>query len=141
MNWSNLFSKQENLINHKTKELTEFSIDLGNLKTQLKEQFESLYTIASQTDESFIGAVKAQEAKQNKGLENLEKRLLRAQKRKLSDILNRITDIQNDLFPNQSLQERQTNFSEFYLENGESLIPMIINQLKPLENKFDVITL
>lgn len=141
LNWSNLFSKQENLINHKTKELTEFSIDLGNLKTQLKEQFESLYTIASQTDESFIGAVKAQEAKQNKGLENLEKRLLRAQKRKLSDILNRITDIQNDLFPNQSLQERQTNFSEFYLENGESLIPMIINQLKPLENKFDVITL
>ena len=140
LNWSDLFSKQENLINKKTKELSEFSINLENLKTQLKSQFDSLYKIASQTDESFIGAVKAQEAKQNKGLENLEKRLLRAQKRKLSDILNRITDLQNELFPNQSLQERQTNFSEFYLENGENLIPMIINQLKPLENKFDVIT-
>ena len=33
------------------------------------------------------------------------------------------------------------NFSEFYLENGENLIPMIINQLKPLENKFEVIIL
>ena len=141
LNWSVLFSTQENLINKKTKELSEFSIDLENLKIQLKEQFETLYKIASQTDESFIGAVKAQEAKQNKGLENLEKRLLRAQKRKLSDILNRITDLQNELFPNQSLQERQANFSEFYLENGESLIPMIINQLKPLENKFNIITL
>ena len=141
LTWSDLFSKQDRLINKKTKELSEFTIDLTNLKKQLKEQFENLYKIASQTDESFIGAVKAQEAKQNKGLENLEKRLLRAQKRTLSDILNRICELQNELFPNQSLQERQANFSEFYLENGESLIPMIINQLKPLENKFDVITL
>ena len=141
LTWSDLFSKQDSLINKKTKELSEFTIDLANLKKQLQEQFENLYEIASQTDESFIGAVKAQEAKQNKGLENLEKRLLRAQKRKLSDILNRISELQNELFPNRSLQERQANFSEFYLENGESLIPMIINQLKPLENKFDVITL
>ena len=141
LTWSDLFSKQDSLINKKTKELSEFTIDLANLKKQLQEQFENLYKIASQTHESFIGAVKAQEAKQNKGLENLEKRLLRAQKRTLSDILNRICELQNELFPNQSLQERQANFSEFYLENDESLIPMIINQLKPLENKFDVITL
>lgn len=111
------------------------------MKQQLKLQFENLYSLASQTDESFLGAVKAQEAKQTKGLENLQKRLLKAQKRKLSEILHRITDLQNELFPNQSLQERQANFSEFYLENGENLIPMIINQLKPLENKFEVIIL
>ena len=141
LTWSDLFSKQDRLINKKTKELSEITIDLANLKKQLQVQFENLYEIASQTDESFMGAVKAQEAKQNKGLENLEKRLLRAQKRKLSDILNRISELQNELFPNQSLQERQANFSEFYLENGKSLIPIIINQLKPLENKFDVITL
>ncbi|MCK8141259.1 bacillithiol biosynthesis cysteine-adding enzyme BshC [Flavobacterium sp. I-SCBP12n] len=141
LKWSDLFSKQDSLINNKTKELSEISIDLANLKKQLQEQFESLYKIATKTDESFIGAVKAQEAKQNKGLENLEKRLLRAQKRKLNDVLQRIIDLQNDLFPNLSLQERQTNFSEFYLENGENLIPMIINQLKPLQNKFEVIVL
>ena len=141
LSWHDLFSKQEDLINKKTKQLTEFSIDLDNLKIQLKDQFKDLYTVATKTDESFMGAVKAQEAKQIKGLENLEKRLLRAQKKKLSDILDRITNLQNDLFPNHSLQERQANFSEFYLENGESLIPMIIKQLKPLENQFEVITL
>ncbi|MEM8521657.1 bacillithiol biosynthesis cysteine-adding enzyme BshC [Flavobacterium sp. PL12] len=140
LSWHDLFSKQEDLINKKTKQLTEFSINLENLKIQLKDQFKDLYTVATKTDESFMGAVKAQEAKQIKGLENLEKRLLRAQKKKLSDILDRITNLQNDLFPNQSLQERQANFSEFYLENGESLIPMIIKQLKPLENQFEVIT-
>ncbi|MFV8344168.1 bacillithiol biosynthesis cysteine-adding enzyme BshC [Flavobacterium sp. XS2P39] len=141
LNWNDLFSKQEDLVNTKTKQLSEFPIDLTNLKKQLQEQFQTLYEIANKTDDSFIGAVKAQEVKQTKGLENLEKRLLKAQKRKLSDILQRITDLQNELFPNQSLQERQANFSEFYLENGESLIPALIKQLKPLQSNFEIITL
>jgi hypothetical protein len=80
------------------------------------------------------------QVKQTKGLDNLEKRLLKAQKRKLSDILERITDLQNELFP-KSLQERQANFSEFYLENGSNLIPSVIDTLKPLEQNFNVITL
>jgi len=141
LSWKDLFSKQAELLNNKTKQLSEFPIDLSAMKEQLQKQYISLYEIANHTDESFIGAVKAQEVKQTKGLENLEKRLLKAQKRKLSDVLQRITDLQNDLFPNESLQERQANFSEFYLENGADLIPMIINKLKPLEQNFDIILL
>jgi uncharacterized protein YllA (UPF0747 family) len=141
LNWADLFSKQDDLVNTKTKQLSDFPIDLTHLKTQLQKQFEALYEVANKTDKSFIGAVKAQEVKQTKGLENLEKRLLKAQKRKLSDVLQRITDLQNELFPNQSLQERQTNFSEFYLENGDNLIPTLVNQLKPLQSNFDIITL
>ncbi|MFV8393753.1 bacillithiol biosynthesis cysteine-adding enzyme BshC [Flavobacterium sp. LB2P6] len=140
LTWNDLFSKQANLVTVKTKQLSDFPIDLAHLKEQLQKQFEALYAVANKTEESFIGAVKAQEVKQTKGLENLEKRLLKAQKRNLSAILQRITDLQNELFPNQSLQERQANFSEFYLENGENLIPTMVNQLKPLDNKFDIIT-
>ncbi|MFE3870280.1 bacillithiol biosynthesis cysteine-adding enzyme BshC [Flavobacterium sp. ZS1P70] len=141
LSWKDLFSKQAELLNFKTKQLSEFPIDLSPMKEQLQKQFEALYEIANHTDESFIGAVKAQEVKQTKGLENLEKRLLKAQKRKLSEVLQRITDLQNELFPNESLQERQANFSEFYLENGADLIPAIVNKLKPLEQNFDIITL
>jgi uncharacterized protein YllA (UPF0747 family) len=141
LSWKDLFSKQAELLNNKTKQLSEFPIDLSAMKEQLQKQFISLYEIANYTDESFIGAVKAQEVKQTKGLKNLEKRLLKAQKRKLSDILQRIVELQNDLFPNESLQERQANFSEFYLENGANLIPMIVNKLKPLEQNFDIILL
>ena len=141
LSWSNLFSKQDDLVNEKTKFLDEFSIDLSIQKDFLKIQFHYLHSLAQKTDKSFLGAVKAQEAKQIKGLENLEKRLLKAQKRKYSDELERITDLQNELFPNKSLQERQTNFSEFYLENGEKLIPELIRKLKPLEANFNIITL
>ena len=141
LSWSDLFNKQSILINDKTKELSDFSLDLNPLKKQLNQQFQTLYTIANQTDNSFLGALKSQETKQIKGLENLEKRLLKAQKRKLQDVLERITNLQNELFPNQSLQERQSNFSEFYLEFGENLIPTLIQQLHPLANTFDTIVL
>ncbi len=138
LSWSDLFMKQNELINLKTKELSKFPIDFSIHKEHLQKQFESLFEIANKTDKSFLGAVKAQEAKQIKGLENLEKRLLKAQKRNYSETLERITNLQNELFPNRSLQERQTNFSEIYLENGVRFIPQLCNQLKPLDFNFEI---
>lgn len=140
LTWSDLFQKQTLLINNKTKQLSEFDIDLSDLKQQLQQQFQVLHDLTSKTDRSFEGAVKAQEVKQTKGLEQLEKRLLKAQKRKLADSLSRITALQNELFPNQSLQERQANFSEFYLENGEQLIQKLIQKIQPLATHFTIIT-
>ena len=135
-----VFLKRDALINKKVREISNIDIDLSVQKNHLKQQFENLYHFARKTDESFLGAIKAQEIKQLKGLENLEKRLLKAQKRKLSDEVERMTEIQNELFPNGSLQERNTNFSEFYLEYGEQLIPDLIENLKPLKNEFTILT-
>jgi len=140
LSWKDLFMKTDDLINERVKQISEFPIDLSTQKSQLKTQFDYLKTIAHKTDKSFIGAVKAQEAKQIKGLENLEKRLLKAQKRKHADELERIIDLQNQLFPQGGLQERKANFSEFYLDYGDTVIEKLIHNLKPLENKFDCIT-
>ena len=141
LTWNDLFMKQADLANEKIKSFSEFAIDFSEQKAFLRQQFENLHTIASKTDQSFSGAVKAQETKQIKGLENLEKRLLKAEKRKHSEELERIMDLQNQLFPIKSLQERQTNFSEFYVTDGDALIPKLLASLKPLENRFDIIIL
>ena len=116
-----LFLKQSDLLAVKTKVHSELNIDFSQQKSALKEQFKDLYELAKQTDESFVGAVAAQEKKQLKGLENLEKRLLKAEKRKLKEYLDGYVNLQNELFPNKSLQERNINFSELYLELGEAL--------------------
>ena len=141
LSWNDLFSNQRVLLDSKTKEFSEFVIDFSDQKEHLKKQFENLYMIANQTDKSFIGAVKAQEIKQLKGLDNLEKRLLKAEKRIHSEKLERIVSLQNELFPNQSLQERKANFSEFYLEFGNKLIEELLTQLNPLSQEFKIITL
>ncbi|MBC7438798.1 MAG: bacillithiol biosynthesis cysteine-adding enzyme BshC [Flavobacterium sp.] len=141
LTWKDLFLKQTDLVNTKTAQLSEFPIDFTIQKEHLQKQFKALLAIASQTDKSFLGAVKAQEAKQIKGLENLEKRFLKAQKRNYSETLDRITALQNELFPNKNLQERQVNFSEFYLDYGNDFILNLISTLKPLETNFGIITL
>ena len=141
LSWSDLFMKQQDLINKKTRELSSLTIDFTEQKEFLKQQFITLNDIAKRTDPSFIGAVKAQEAKQIKGLENLEKRLLKAEKRILSNQLERITLIQNELFPNQGLQERKQNFSEFYLQSGQLLISKLLAELNPLNQNFSILVL
>ncbi len=136
-----LFLDKHSFINKKVRQISNIDIDFSSQKELLNQQFKDLYKLAEQTDKSFLGAVSAQERKQIKGLETLEKRLLKAQKRKLSDQASRVSDIQNQLFPNQSLQERNANFSEFYLEYGDELIPTLINHLQPLQGKFLVLSL
>lgn len=131
-----VFLKRDNFINKRVRDISNIDIDFSSQKEVLKKQFKELYQLAEQTDKSFIGAVKAQEAKQLKGLDALEKRLLKAQKRKLSDQVSRMIAIQNELFPNQGLQERNTNFSEFYLEYGDNLIPKLIETLDPFKSEF-----
>ncbi|MGB1308450.1 MAG: bacillithiol biosynthesis cysteine-adding enzyme BshC [Oceanihabitans sp.] len=135
------FLKQDVLINKKVKQISSIEIDFSKQLSHLKKQFKDLYAIAEKTDKSFVGAVAAQEKKQINGLQHLEKRLLTAQKRKLKDKIARITEIQEALFPKGSLQERNTNFSQFYLEFGEQLVPKLIETLKPLQGDFTVLTL
>ena len=134
-----LFLKQHELINRKVRQISDIDINFSAQKKHLVQQFAEMYEIAAQTDKSFINAVKAQEVKQLKGLEKLEKRLLKAQRRKLKDEVSRIAELQNQLFPNGGLQERHHNFSEFFLEYGDDFIPELFRQLKPLEHHFKII--
>ncbi|WP_055435440.1 bacillithiol biosynthesis cysteine-adding enzyme BshC [Lacinutrix algicola] len=136
-----IFLKRESFINKKVRTISNIDIDFSEQINHLKNQFKDLYELAKQTDDSFVGAVSAQEKKQVNGLVNLEKRLLTAQKRKLKDQVERMTDLQNQLFPNNSLQERNTNFSELYLEFGTELIPELVKNLEPLKGEFTVLTI
>ena len=81
----------------------------------------------------------AQEKKQLNGLDHLEKRLLKAQKRKLSDQWERLATIQNELFPKGSLQERTLNFSALYLELGSELLSVLKKELEPLKPSFTIL--
>jgi len=136
-----IFLRRDAFINKKVREISNIDIDFTDQKEHLKDQFKALYDLAEQTDKSFIGAVTAQEKKQLKGLSHLEKRLLKAQKKKLADEVQRMTDIQNQLFPNQSLQERNTNFSEFYLNYGSAFIEEVVKNIDPLDLRFTILSL
>jgi len=134
-----LFLSQHDLKNLHTRRVSEININFSKQRKHLREQFKDMYVLAKKTDASFLGAVGAQEKKQLNGLDYLEKRLLKAQRKRLADELERLTVIQNELFPGESLQERTNNFSEFYLFYGPELFSELKKQIDPLVNKFTVL--
>ena len=136
-----LFLKLNDLLSLKVRENSSIQMDFSKQREQLKMQFEHLKETAKKTDESFLGAVNAQEKKQLNGIDALEKRLLIAEKRRQQDLVVRITELKNQLFPNQSLEERQRNFSEYYLEYGEGFIEALKMSLKPLDLEFTILEL
>lgn len=139
ISFEEMFKKQHELLAKKVQENSDIQFSFEDGKELLTQQFLALRRVANETDVSFIGAVDAQERKQLKGLENLQKRLLRAEKRKHADLVTRITELQNQLLPNQSLEERQRNFSEYYLEYGQDLIIALKEALKPLQLEFTIL--
>jgi predicted nuclease with TOPRIM domain len=138
---ADIFLKRSSLINKKVRQISNIDLDLQPFKKVLEEQFVHLESLILETDASFEGAVKAQQVKQFKGIDNLEQRLLKAQKRKLADQVQRLTLLHDALFPNESLQERTVNFSEFYLAYGSEILSLLSKQLDPLSLKFDWIVL
>ena len=139
LSYHDIFLKNNILENKITQKLSEYPIDFSSQKQMLEKQFADLLEIALHTDKSFLGAVKAQEKKQLKGLEQLEKRLLKAQKKKYKEQLERILSIRISLFPKESLQERVDNFSEYMIQTQGLLIEMLIKHLNPFDFRFVIL--
>lgn len=134
-----LFLKEQLLSEKIARRLSTTPIDFSEQKEFLRQQFTQLYHIAQQTDKTFLGAVQAQEKKQFKGLEHLEKRLLKAQKKRYQNFIERVLRLKNELFPNGGLQERTDNFSQYMLSTQGKLIEILIQHTDPLRPNFTIL--
>ena len=134
-----LFLNSHILLSKKVIENSKIELDFKLKIAFLKNQFIELRQIAEKTDFSFTGAVNAQERKQIKGLESLQKKLLNAEKKRQKNLVNRVTELQNQLVPNENLEERQRNFSEYYLEYGGTFLTDLKTALKPLDLDFTIL--
>ena len=115
--------------------------DFQNLYDQLSQQFNVLKKHAEATDPSFMSAVEAQRSKQNKGLKNLEKRWLRAQKKRYIQSIRRLEEQYREVNPNGKMQERHLNFASFYNEFGTKFKYELFDSLDPMTQGFYVISM
>ncbi|HEX8462410.1 MAG TPA: bacillithiol biosynthesis BshC, partial [Segetibacter sp.] len=74
-------------------------------------------------------------------LDALEKKMLRAEKRKFEAQQRQITKLRNQLFPGDGLQERVENFLPFYAKYGQQLLHSIYQSSLGLEQEFGIIDL
>ena len=111
------------------------------VRNTLINQFDNLREISSKTNESFTGALNAQEKKQIKGLDDLEKKLRKAENKNHEIEINNIKNIFESLHPNNMDQERYLNFGNFYSFKGQELIDYIVDKVSISDDKILVINL
>lgn len=107
---------------------------------QLNELFNQIAQIAQNIDPTLQPAVMAEAAKAANSLQNLEAKLLKAEKRKFDTALQQLSNLMGKLFPDGNLQERTDNFIPYYLAHGNRFIPQLLEHLQPLEKQFCVLT-
>jgi bacillithiol synthase len=121
-----------------------FILSQTEVDISLQEEIENMELIYKSilkktTDIGLQNNIKAQLHKQKKVFKQLEEKLLRLEKKKNESLLLKISKLKSNLFPNNSLQERNDNFSSFYLTYGENFIKIIKENLNPLNPNFVVL--
>mgnify|MGYP000352967143 CR=1 FL=1 len=101
--------------------------------------FQLLKNKAAAVDKSLLQHVEALQARTIKPLQELEKKMLRAEKRKYEAEQRQIQQAKAALFPNNSLQERIENFMPYYAQWGASFIKTIYENSLTLEQEFVVL--
>lgn len=116
----------------------------GELKLQQEMEaaskvFQLLKNKAAAVDQSLLQHVEALQVKTLKPLQELEKKLLRAEKKKFEAEQRQIQQIKSALFPNDGLQERIDNFMPYYALWGKTFFDCIYKNSLTLEQEFVIL--
>jgi len=135
-----LFQSEHELVKLFISKNATAELSLEEEKVELKAIFEKIAEKTAIIDKTLVKTVWAEHAKQLKSLENLENRIIRAEKQKHDSSLKQIKGLKEKLYPkNDGLQERYDNFMGFYLRYGEEFFDVLKANLDPLKKGFVVI--
>lgn len=121
------------------KETTQETSFNGSL-TALEELYEDFRRQAVSIDATLEKHVEALKKKTIFRLHELEKKMLRAEKKKYSDKLRQVNTLKSQLFPEGDLQERYDNLSYYYAKYGESFIRTLYENSLTTQHEFVVLT-
>jgi bacillithiol biosynthesis cysteine-adding enzyme BshC len=115
------------------------SLELTQEKQAIEQIFNDILRKAITIDKTLEGAVNAERVKVINTLENVEKRLQKAEERNHETEVNQLLGLKSKLFPSGGLQERSENFLNFYL-NDSTFIQRLLDSFNPLDFQFNVLT-
>ncbi|MCU7614234.1 bacillithiol biosynthesis cysteine-adding enzyme BshC [Chryseobacterium sp. GMJ5] len=103
------------------------------------QQFSDLKSLAENTDPSFGNLVKAEEVRQLRSFIRMKKRLLRAEKIKQRELLQRLENLFLDIHPSKTWQERIYNFSVFFADYGYEWLEVCLEEMVVEESKLIIV--
>ena len=123
------------------KNQTKENLALTNHIASLNDLYASIQQDVIKIDTSLGDHTKNLSVQAQKKLALLEKKMIRAEKRKQQTSIDRIKAIKGSLFPKNSLQERVENFSEWVGSYGWDWVEAVLENSTTLNPSFTIITI
>jgi bacillithiol synthase len=136
---NDLFKPALELINSLVKRDSAVQLSLQNELNELNELYNRIKSIAGSIDNTLQQHTAALQTMATEKISALEKKMLRAEKRKFEAQQRQLQLLKSALFPNNSLQERTENFMLFYAKWGKGFIESLYKNSLGLEQEFTVL--
>lgn len=134
-----IFEDEQELLNSLVKRQSNKQLSLAGEITHVTSYYDKLKSVAGEVDDTLTIHVAALQTRAIKPLHELEKKLIRAEKRKYEIEARHLSAIKQALFPNNNLQERIDNFMPYYAKWGQKFIDRIYECSSPLDQKFTIV--
>jgi bacillithiol biosynthesis cysteine-adding enzyme BshC len=136
----NFFLPERELLNRLVVKESKNETKLNGSLTQVEELYELFKKQAGQVDITLSKHVDALKVNAVHRLQELEKKMLRAEKRKFNDQQRQIQTIKSKLFPGNGLQERYDNMLYYYAKWGKEFIQQLYEHSLSLEQEFVILS-
>jgi len=117
-----LFKSADAIKNDWVKKHSKHTLSLQEEWAALTAVFEKIRQRSLKIDSTLAPSAEAVQARLKKAIDNLEKKLIKAEKRNYQIRLEQIDQVKAELFPKDSLQERTENFGLLYVRWGQQFI-------------------
>ena len=136
---SELFQDTDTLIKKFVEGNAEASLSLDEEKAALVDVYRQIEEKVLAIDGSLKGFVGAESSKAFKSLDNIEKRLKKAEEQKQDTAVGQLETLKEKLFPDGGLQERQENLLTYHINNPH-FIDELLEKFDPFDLRFNVLT-
>ncbi|MEO8406419.1 MAG: bacillithiol biosynthesis BshC, partial [Chitinophagaceae bacterium] len=134
------FLPERELLNKLVTKESKNETRLNGSLTAVEQLYEQFKKQAAAVDNTLTKHVDALKLKTVYRLQELEKKMLRAEKRKFTDQQRQISAIKTALFPGNGLQERNENVSYYYALWGKDFIAKLYQHSLALEQEYVIIS-
>jgi len=113
-------------------------VDILEEKERMLASFDRIVAKSKAVDPNMMKFTEAEQARLRKSVETIEKKLIRAEKKKHETALSRVEAVQEKFFPGGGLQERSENIIPFLIKYGHEIIDRLVKESDVMEGKFTV---
>jgi bacillithiol biosynthesis cysteine-adding enzyme BshC len=138
--FTDLFRPSDELVNEIVRRESGNPLSLEREISEANRYYEALKALARPVDPSLEQHVEALQAKALDPIRTLEKKLLKAEKRKFGDLQRQVHALKAALFPNGGLQERVENFMPWNAEYGPGFLEDLYAHSPALDQDFIILS-